>query len=263
MLDTKICRLPGGSLEFSVYCKPTHTDQYLSFASHQPLEHKLGVIRTLTHRANSLCSTVTNKNKELEHLQKVLTISEYPKWIWKFPSSKKTPRERITRMSSPKGHLTLPYVGGVTEAISRKMRKYGVTVHTRPYHTLRSSLVKPKDKIKKCNKTGVVYNIKCSSCPSHYIGETERSLKKRLQEHNRDMSPVAGHMKEHQHNFDPSDVNILDSDARWFQRGVREAIFIAKTKPDLNRDQGRHHLPTVYNSLIQSHDLGIAPRSCD
>ena len=123
MLDTKICRLPGGSLEFSVYRKPTHTDQYLSFVSHQPLGHKLGVIRTLTHRANSLCSTVTNKNKELEHLQKVLTISEYPKWIWKFPSSKKTPRERITRMSSPKGHLTLPYVGGVTEAISRKMSK--------------------------------------------------------------------------------------------------------------------------------------------
>ena len=263
MLDTKICRLPGGNLEFSVYRKQTHTDQYLSFASHQPLEHKLGVIRTLTHRANNICTTSSRQKEEMEHLKKVLTISEYPKWIWKFPSTKKTPRESITRSSPQKGHLTLPYIEGITEAISRKIRKCGVTVHTRPYNSLRNTLVNPKDKILKGNKTGVVYNIQCGSCPSHYVGETERSLKKRLQEHNRDTSPVAGHMKEHCHKFNPSEVKILDSDPRWFQRGVREAIYIAKTKPDLNRDQGRHHLPTVYNSLIQSHDLGIAPRSCD
>ena len=40
MLNTLITRNTNGSLSFSVYRKSTHTDQYLSFSSHQPLEHK-------------------------------------------------------------------------------------------------------------------------------------------------------------------------------------------------------------------------------
>ena len=64
MLDTRITCTPS-RLAFSVYRKPTHTNQYLQFDSHQPLEHKIGVIRTLTHRANTICSTDKEKEKEI------------------------------------------------------------------------------------------------------------------------------------------------------------------------------------------------------
>ncbi|XP_035692015.1 uncharacterized protein LOC118426621, partial [Branchiostoma floridae] len=43
-LDTKTIIEKDGSLQFEVYRKPTHTDQYLAFDSHHPLEHKLAVI---------------------------------------------------------------------------------------------------------------------------------------------------------------------------------------------------------------------------
>ena len=39
-----------------VYRKPTHTDHYLQFGSHHLLIHKLGVIRTLYHRAETIIS---------------------------------------------------------------------------------------------------------------------------------------------------------------------------------------------------------------
>lgn len=48
-LDCAIYIEKDRSLHIGVYRKPTHADQYLLFDSHHPLEHKLGVIRTLHH----------------------------------------------------------------------------------------------------------------------------------------------------------------------------------------------------------------------
>ena len=57
------------SLQVSVYRKPTHTDQYLVFDSHYPLEHKLSVIRTLFHRAETVVTTPEDKDSELKHVK--------------------------------------------------------------------------------------------------------------------------------------------------------------------------------------------------
>ena len=70
MLDTMICRLNDGALKFKIFRKKTHTDHYLQFDSHQPLEHKLGVIRTLTHRAKTIVTIKEDKKEEESHLKK-------------------------------------------------------------------------------------------------------------------------------------------------------------------------------------------------
>ena len=43
-LGTVINRLGDGSIKIKIYRKLTHTDQYLHFRSHHPLEHKLSVV---------------------------------------------------------------------------------------------------------------------------------------------------------------------------------------------------------------------------
>ncbi|XP_072033202.1 uncharacterized protein [Amphiura filiformis] len=114
MLDTMITRNPNGCLSFGVYRKPTHTDQYLDFASHQPLEHKLGVIRTLTHRAKTICSDQDTLNTELHHVKRALSVCGYTKWAWNTPQSRKLDPKPNARKDTapPKGHITLPYVQG-------------------------------------------------------------------------------------------------------------------------------------------------------
>ena len=47
---------------------------------------------------------------------------------------------------------------------------------------------------------------------------------------------------------------ILESEPRYFERGVREAIYIRACAPSLNRDGGRHQLPPIYDTLVQACD---------
>ena len=153
MLDTLTTRMSDGSLKFSVYRKPTHTDQYLQFQSHQPMEHKMGVIRTII-------SDPQDKEREIKHLKKVLSVAGYSKWAWQAPGRKKLrPHPRNTDRDRAKGHVTLPYIGGVTERISRLIRKRGVAAHAKPHTTIRSILVAPKDKDHPQDKCGVVSRL--------------------------------------------------------------------------------------------------------
>ena len=77
------------------------------------------------------------------------------------------------------------------------------------------------------------------------LGETARTLRPRLSEHERPTSPDAEHtIKEHdQIGWDG--VRILDREEDWYRRGGREAINIRRSGSDLNRDRGRHDLPVV------------------
>ncbi len=73
---------PDGHLELSVYRKKTHTDQYLLFDSHHPLEHKLGVGRTLCNRADSVVTSDTERTKEQDHIKSALGKCGYKEWTF-------------------------------------------------------------------------------------------------------------------------------------------------------------------------------------
>ena len=47
-LDIQLSRSEDGTVSTSVYCKATHTNQYLAFESHHPVAHKVAVVKTET-----------------------------------------------------------------------------------------------------------------------------------------------------------------------------------------------------------------------
>ena len=131
----------------------------------------------------------------------------------------------------------------------------------KPTRTLKQFLVAPKDKTEKKNLTGVVYNIPCQgeissgTCNESYIGETERSLNIRFLEHRRPSS-YSSEVSQHIHIESPGHtvsldkVRILDREDRYFERGVKESIYIRAQQPSLNRDGGRYKLPRVYDPIL-------------
>ena len=268
-LDSHPQVLEDGSIKLKVYRKPTHTDQYLSFSSNHPIEHKLGVIRTLYNRAETIVTTSEDRAAELDHVDKALTQCGYPKWaLKKFRDKLSTvpPTEQPAAPEKPRfcGKVQIPFIPGLSDKLKRVFLEHNVQLTHKPFNKLRGLLVAPKDKSLKGDITGSVYHIPCcgadnTECGEFYIGETDRDFWTRFSEHKRKCmskkSEVAEHihLKAPGHQLDFDKTRILDRDTRWFQRGIREAIYIRAQKPTLNRNAGRYTLPVVWDNIISLH----------
>ena len=82
--------------------------------------------------------------------------------------------------------------------------------------------------------------IKNDNCTDCYIGESSQPLRKRLQQHTSgySVSAVCDHLKASGHKTDLEEVKIIDREIRWFERGVKEAIWVRAENPSLNRSGG-------------------------
>ena len=110
-----------------------------------------------------------------------------------------------------------------------------------------------------------VYKIKCEECDAMYVGETERSLKARFNEHRRPSSmtsevPKHIHVDHPQHSVKFENIEVLTTEPRWFERGVKEAIYIRALNPSLNRDGWRYNLPPVWDNIIKKEVKADRPR---
>ncbi|KAI8482899.1 hypothetical protein Bbelb_393170 [Branchiostoma belcheri] len=199
-LDTKTIVEEDGNLRFEVYRKPTHTDQYLTFDSHHPLEHKLAVIKTLFHRADNIVTSDQAKTDEHRHLRGALAKCGYQNWTFN-KALKPSDQSKKTQKCKP---------------LTNK------------------------------NKANITIPLKCEepNCNNTYIGETSRPLKVRYKEHCRPSangysSAIFHHLQHSQgHSFKLESTDILDRETRWWERGVKEAIYERMYNPNLNREGG-------------------------
>ena len=80
--DALIFRKEDGSVKIKVYQKKMHTDQYLHFNSHNLLNHKLGVFRTLYNQFNNIVNDPADVVIEIT-VNQALTKCEYSEWLFK------------------------------------------------------------------------------------------------------------------------------------------------------------------------------------
>ncbi|KAI8482477.1 hypothetical protein Bbelb_397970 [Branchiostoma belcheri] len=227
-LDTKTIVEEDGNLRTEVYRKPTHTDQYLAFDSHHPLEHKLAVIKTLFHRADNIVTSDQAKTDEHRHLRGALAKCGYQNWTFNKalrPSDQSKKTQKCKPLTNKnKANITIPYVQGVSEKLRRIFQNFNIATNFKPHSTLRQRLVHPKDRPHKGTKANVIYRLKCEEPNNTYIGETSRPLKVRYKEHCRPSangySSAIFHYLQHNqgHSFKLESTDILDRETRWWER---------------------------------------------
>jgi len=137
-------------------------------------------------------------------------------------------------------------VSGLSEHLSRVFRAQDIHTYHKPYNTLRSILVLPKDRTPTEKKTSVVYDITCNDCGEHYIGETARTREKRNKQ---TTSAIRERQSQANHEIDWEGVKILDKESVDIKRKIKEAIHIRCQRPTLNRDRC-YDLPAIFDQLL-------------
>ncbi|XP_072041199.1 uncharacterized protein [Amphiura filiformis] len=160
-LDTLIVKKPDGSIKLLVYRKKTHTNQYLNFQSHHPLQHKLCVIRTLLDRMNKVVTEESDKEADKQTIQTALQKCGYPQWAFekvesaiKQKQQQDKPAKKKDYTNRNKGLVVIPYVQGLSEKAQRIFQKQYCHSNEAHDHSAQYSGTsqgqKEKDKITDC-----------------------------------------------------------------------------------------------------------------
>ena len=149
------------------------------------------MVRTLLACTDKICTSVTDKDAEREHITRALSSNGYPRAVIdgnQPPTS--LPILPSPEQETPKVAVTLPYIWHLSESICWILTLFGIRTCFCPHQTLRWTLVHLKDHIEPDRQAGLVYRTPCRSCARVYIGQTGRTLEHRLKEHRRALVSV-------------------------------------------------------------------------
>ncbi|XP_064463281.1 uncharacterized protein LOC135374214 [Ornithodoros turicata] len=219
-LDVLVKR-EGSDLKFTVYRKPTHTGRYLRFDSNHPTCHKASVVSSLFSRAKKICLSEKDRKKEeaaiTSDLKKNGYTSSFVQRVARRQARGLRNRPRHTDdQTCQTRRITMPYVKGISESLTRILAKEGIRVSHKPVSTIGHYIPRPKDRPPKEKAQGVVYKIPCNKCSASCIGET-KNFPERLRQHKNDVrksdierSALAEYCQVRDHPIDLQNACIID-----------------------------------------------------
>jgi hypothetical protein len=258
-LDVEITKEIGGKLGHKVYRKPTHTDRYLNNKSNHHPQQKRGVIKTLIDRAKNICQP-EYLDDEVKHVSKALISNGFTQKEIDRAIHPRRPQSSDNTRQSYNGRAFLPYIKRVTDRIGKTLTKYNIKTIYLPTSKISQNLRSVKDKTEYLKTTGV-YRIPCN-CEKVYIGQTKRSIKTRISEHQRncrlgqtDKSAIAEHILFNDgHRMLYEDTTVLSRDKNYHTRLYREAIEIHKHNNNINKKEETLKINNIWHHVLNSHN---------
>ena len=256
-LDTMV-RLVDRTWTFSFYTKPLHSGYVMPWVSHVPQQQKISLLKSERQRILRICSSEEALKKALEFAKSRFLANGYPlEVINKFLlKSCITNRMRDQDNIYPKTYLRFPYI---CEAHCNKVRGM-LRCHTLPVKIVPIFVTNPplKNMLKKespnncgghclcsgkhlCDIKNVVYQIECKICHAKYIGQTMRTMRKRIGDHcsPHSNSMVFEHFRQDHYRAPTKadvDVKILQRNFKnTLERLEGEKLCLKTLSPSINR----------------------------
>ena len=253
----------NNSFHTSVFRKDTFSGLGLSYFSFCCKVFKINSIKTLIHRAYSICSHQSSLYSEFNFLTEFFHCNGFPrslvqKSIKNFLNNKLVPRDPVTTV--PKKSMFLPILYFGHKSVILKIQLTELLNNYFPHLDVQIILVNPfttgsffnfKDVVPKGLRSSLVYKFRCvkNSVTSEYYGFTTRRLSTRVAEH-RGISVRTGHLLVHplhssirSHTgqctceIDINSFKIVHSDNSSLSLKILESLYILKNSPKLNESE--------------------------
>lgn len=254
-------RRNGDNIDIGIYRKPTFSGLGTSFFSFSPLKYKINTIKTLLFRAYNLTSSFITFDKEISFLRGFFvkngfTKSVFDKQVNVFLNKIYEPKAKDPTVPKQIMYFSLPFLGETSKKIEKDLKRiffsYFPHVEFRFAHNNNfrvRSFFPFKDKLPQSIRSSVIYKFSCPSCQLGYIGSSTRAFKIRIDSHLGCSSrtglpltrPEQSAVRLHTENIckcrlESKNFEILDSVSGESDLRVLESLYIAKEKPQLNRD---------------------------
>lgn len=232
------------------------------------MSYKIGTIINLVDRAIKLSDPIFH-SKNLELIYKVLRLNDYAHDLlckhirFRHNSILATlDQNNNDSVSSDlevprKKFVSIPYVSGLFESLSRILSKYNIRLVGTNNSDLSFLFDSGKDKLPLENRSNVVYKIPCDDCNGVYIGQTYRQLRTRVKEHKYNIkedvsrhTALTKHVTNHNHSFGYDNISILDEEPRSYKRLLLEMCNIVGHSNSVNLRQDIQHLSNIYSSAV-------------
>jgi len=145
--------------------------------------------------------------------------------------------------------VRLPYVKGVSEAVSRVLRQKEIGTAFYAPDTLRKRLVHPKDKLPVGYKSNAVYKVDFRDCDLAYAGKIIRNVAERMKEHSSsirlkqpDKSALSKHCVENGHSAKTDSPTVLTTARNDAELLTKEAICLQSLPCLMNAQEGHQYV---------------------
>lgn len=251
-LDLTLKRKQNGEISFNVYRKPTNTMRFITKDSYCPPQHKMAAFHSMIYRLCKLPLSVSDFMSELKYIKTVANVNGYSESEIDTLVQKHSNKMRNMNLSTffdgvsnreVKKRVCFNYAAPLTNRLKDIYKRKKTDVVFASENKLKNFLASTKDKIEKCDKSGI-YEIKCEICNKVYTGQTRRKVIKRYKEHcahvkyNRpEKSAVAKHILKDFHAAQKDlTVKLKKQVNKPYKLDAWESLFMHKNKNSMNTD---------------------------